>query len=215
MWSQGSDVGAGGQYLAGRRVESNSRVDGDGGAYWRLKIMPEYGNLTAGANFFGMHYAHNENALTYGMGGYFSPQTYFLANVPFTFVGHYGTRWHYNLLGSVGVQAFQEAATPLFPIAATGLESSETVTVGSVTYGNLRLPARTSVGANYDVRSQLAYQIGAHLFAEGFLSANNSRNYNAVSAGFSIHYLFRPQPSTANGPTGIFPTDGLRPFTAP
>ena len=205
-------VGAGGQYLTGYHAETNTRIDGDGGAYWRIKTMPEFGNLSIGANFFGMHYAHNEDAFTYGMGGYFSPQSYFLANVPFTWTGHYGPRWHYDILGSLGVQAFQQQSTPLFP---NGLEDSETVTIDSVTYGDLMLPAKTSVGPNYDVRSHVAYQIGPHWFAGSFLSANNSRNYDSVSAGFSVHYMFRAQPATANGPTGIFPTDGLRPFTVP
>jgi hypothetical protein len=100
-------LGLGGQYLTGYKVENNIRIDGSGGAYWRLLTKPEYGNLSIGANFFGMHYSHNESAFTYGMGGYFSPQAYFLANVPFTWVGHSGTRWHYNILGSLGVQAFQ------------------------------------------------------------------------------------------------------------
>ena len=58
-----------------------------GGAYWRVLTSPEYGNLSIGANFFAMHYANNQNAFTHGMGGYFSPQGYFLANVPFTLVG--------------------------------------------------------------------------------------------------------------------------------
>ena len=85
------------------------------------------------------------------------------------------------------------------------------------------LPAKTSVGPNYDLRSQVAYQIGPHWFAGGFFTANNSRNYNSVSAGFSIHFMFRAQPSTATGPTGLFPTgadstrpnDALRPFRVP
>ena len=55
----------GGQYLTGYQVESNSRFDGSGGAYWRIKTLPEYGNLSIGANFFGMHYAHNEQAFTF------------------------------------------------------------------------------------------------------------------------------------------------------
>jgi cellulose synthase operon protein C len=199
--------GAGGQYLAGYHVETNLRIDGNGGAYWRLKTVPELGNLSIGANFFGMHYAHNEEAFTYGMGGYFSPQAYFLANVPFTWVGHYQTRWHYNVVGSLGVQGFQESLTPLFPFAAqAGTE---------IALNNAALPAKTSVGPNYDLRSQVAYQIGPHWFAGGFFSANNSRNYNAVSAGFSVHYMFRAQPSTATTPTGIFPADGVRPFTVP
>jgi hypothetical protein len=200
-------VGAGGQYLTGYTVETNNRIDGSGGAYWRLKTVPEYGNLSIGVNFFGMHYAHNEDAFTHGMGGYFSPSAYFLANVPFTWVGHYGTHWHYNILGSLGVQAFQEELTPLWPLAVDkSLETSQ---------NNAMLPAKTSVGPNYDLRTQVSYQIGPHWFAGGFLSANNSRNYDAISAGFSIHYMFRSQPSTATAPTGIFPVEGVRPFAVP
>jgi hypothetical protein len=200
-------LGASGQYLSGHEVQINTRIDGSGGAYWHLKTMPEYGDLSVGAAFLGMHYQHNEEAFTHGMGGYFSPQTYFLANVPFTWVGHYGTYWHYNILGSLGVQAFQQDLTPLWPLAVD--EPLE------IALNNPMLLAKTSVGPNYDVRSQVSYQFGPHWFADGFIGANNSRNYPAVNAGFSIHYMFSAQPSTATGPTGIFPTDGVRPFTVP
>jgi tetratricopeptide (TPR) repeat protein len=200
-------VSAGGQYLRGYKVETNTRIDGGGGAYWRIKTTPEYGNLSVGVNFFAMHYQHNEDAFTLGMGGYFSPSAYFLANVPFTWTGHYGTKWHYDVLGSLGVQAFQEDRTPLWPLA--GDKSIETF------QSNPMLPAKTSVGSNYDVRSHVSYQIGPHWFAGGFVGANNSRNYTSISAGFSIHYMFRAQPSTVAGPTGLFPTDGVRPFTVP
>jgi tetratricopeptide (TPR) repeat protein len=200
-------LSGGGQYLSGYQVETNTRFDGGGGAYWRLKTTPEYGNLSVGVNFFGMHYEHNEDAFTHGMGGYFSPAAYFLANVPFTWVGHYGTKWHYDAMGSLGVQAFQENLTPLWALAVDkSIETSQF---------NPMLPAKTSVGPNYDVRTHVSYQIGPHWFAGGFASANNSRNYTSISAGFSIHYMFRSQPSTATGPTGLFPTDGVRPFTVP
>ena len=200
-------LGAGGQYLDGYTVEKNNRIDGSGGAYWRLLTSPENGNLSIGANFFGMHYAHNEDAFTHGMGGYFSPNAYFLANVPFTWVGHYETRWHYNILGSLGVQAFQEDSTPLWPLAVD--KPLQTA------MNNPMLPAKTSVGPNYDLRGQASYQISPHWFAGGFFGANNSRNYTSVSTGFYVRYLFRPQPSTATAPTGIFPTEGLRPFSVP
>jgi tetratricopeptide (TPR) repeat protein len=213
-------LGVGGQYITGYNVENNIRIDGNGGAYWRAKTVPEYGNLSIGANFFAMHYSHNEDAFTYGMGGYFSPQAYFLANVPITWAGHYLTSWHYNIVGSLGVQAFQENTTPLYPLLSTGLEYTETYTpAGGPTYSDLALPARTSVGPNYDLRGQTAYQISPHWFAGGFFGANNTRNYAAVSAGFYVRFMFRAQPSTATGPTGLFPmfspNDGLRPFTVP
>lgn len=197
----------GGQYLTGYNVVKNRRIDGNGGAYWRVKTMPEYGTLNIGVNFFAMHYARNENAFTHGMGGYFSPQGYFLANVPFSFTGHYLTNWHYAVVGGLGVQAFQEDKTPLWPLAGDkALETNQ---------GNPMLPDVTSVGPNYDLHGQAAYQISPHWFAGGFFSANNTRNYSSASVGFSVHYMFRSQPSTANGPTGLFPSEGLRPFTVP
>lgn len=200
-------IGVGGQYITGYNVENNNRIDGTGGAYWRVKTVPEFGNLSIGANFFGMHYQNNQQAFTFGMGGYFSPQAYFLANIPVTWTGHYLTKWHYEVLGGLGVQAFQTDATPLFPLAAQ--KASE------VALNNAMLPAKTSVGPNYNLRGNASYQIGPHWFAGGFVTANNSRNYEAVSAGFSIHYMFRSQPSAVAGPTGLFPTEGLRPFTVP
>lgn len=189
----------GGQYLTGYRVESNTRIDGDGGAYWRVWTLPEYGSLTVGANFFAMHYAHNESAYTWGMGGYFSPQAFFLAGVPITWTGHYGTRWHYDVDGALGVQAFNQDRTPIFPSQTT----------------NLFLPALSQVGANYNFRTVIAHQIGEHWFVGGFITANNTSNYNAASVGFSVHYLFRSQPSTVTSPTGLFPWDGFRPFRVP
>ncbi len=65
------------------------------------------------------------------------------------------TRWHYNIMGALGVQAFQEDSTPLFPLAGDKpLETSQ---------NNPMLPNVTSVSANYDFRGQVAYQIGTAL----------------------------------------------------
>ena len=61
-------VQGGGQYITGRHILENKRIDGDGGAYWAAWHHPEYGNLTAGMNFFGMHYERNLRHFTYGQG---------------------------------------------------------------------------------------------------------------------------------------------------
>jgi len=207
--TSGFYLGAGGQYITGYHVEENKRFDGSAGAYWRILAMPEYGSLNIGANFFAMHYTYNLQAHTYGMGGYFSPQFYFLANVPFTWTGHRGPRLHYTVLGSLGIQAFSEDAEPLDPLDI-GIETN--------TFNNAKLAALTSVGPNYDLRAQSAYAISDHWFVGGFAGANNSRNYTNVTAGFSVRYLFRSQPSTVAGPTGLFQTDdahALRPLTVP
>jgi len=202
-------AGVGGQYITGLHVLENRRFDGSVGAYWRAFTMPEYGQLNIGANFFAMHYSHNLQAFTYGQGGYFSPQSYFLANIPITWTGHYLTKWHYTILGSFGIQAFSENTEPLAPLDI-GIETN--------TFNNATVAALTSVGPNYDMRGQAAYAVSDHWFVGGFAGANNSRNYTNVNAGFSIRYLFRSQPSTVAGPTGLFQTDdahALRPLTVP
>jgi len=198
---------AGGQYITGYHVLNNNRIDGNGGAYWRVFTDPEYGSLSVGANFFAMHYQNNQNAFTHGLGGYFSPQGYFLANMPFTWQGHYINRWHYNVMGAIGVQAFQEDSAPLWPLAADKpLETAQ---------NNPMLPNVTTVSGNYDVRSQIAYQFSPHWFVGGYIAANNSRDYTYTSVGFFVRFMFREQPSTATTPTGLFPWDGVRPFTVP
>ena len=198
---------ASGQYITGYHVLNNNRVDGNGGAYWRILTSPEYGTLSMGANFFAMHYQNNQNAFTHGLGGYFSPQGYFLANMPFTWSGHYINRWHYNVMGALGVQAFQEDSAPLWPLAVDKpLQTAQ---------NNPTLPNITTISGNYDVRSQIAYQFSPHWFVGGYIGANNSRDFTYTSVGFFVRFMFREQPSTATSPTGLFPWDGMRPFSVP
>ena len=75
-------VSGDGAALTGYHVLENRKYEGTMGAYFRVKNWPEYGSLNIGASFFGMHYEYNERGMTYGQGGYFSPNVYFLAGVP-------------------------------------------------------------------------------------------------------------------------------------
>ena len=128
--------------------------DGSGGAYWRLKTVPEYGNLSIGANFFAMHYSHNEDAFTYGMGGYFSPRRTFWPTSPSPGPATI-TRWHYNIMGSPGRAGLPGNDAPL-SAARRDMAYTNTILLpgGTTTYDNLHLPAMTSVGPNYDLRAQ-------------------------------------------------------------
>jgi cellulose synthase operon protein C len=199
-------IQGGGQYLTGLHVPNNQRIDGDGGAYWSAWQSPEYGKLVAGMNFFGMHYERNLRYFTYGQGGYFSPDAYMLAAVPITFLGHYGPRWHYRATGSLGLQAFQEDAAPFFPLDSY-LQSSG---------ANLIYPERTSVGANYNVETEAAYAVSDHWFVGAYAAFNNTRDYASDKVGFFLRFLPRSQPINEEvGPTGLFPTQGMRPLQVP
>ena len=194
-----------GASLTGYHVLDNRKYEGTMGAYFRVKSFPGYGTLNVGATFFGMHFDHNELGLTYGQGGYFSPQSYFLAAVPISFSGHYLTNVHYAINGSVGIQSFQSASAPYFPLDR-GTETGS---------ANLTYLATSNTGLNYSVNSEGAYRIADHWYAGAFLTGNNTNNYNTVTGGFFIRYLFRPQFPTEDYPTGLFPLDGFRPLRVP
>jgi hypothetical protein len=205
--------------LTGFHVLQNTKFEGSMGAYFLAHTFPGYGRLNVGLSLFGMHYAQNERPLSYGLGGYFSPDAYFLASVPITFVGRYGNNFHYSVAGSVGVQTFQEDSQLFFPLdrgLQTGFQTSlncVTAQIANHTCG--QYAPNSNTGGNYSINSEGAYRIADHWYAGGFLSANNTNNYNTVTAGFFVRYLFRPQVGTDDYPTGLFPVEGFRPLRVP
>jgi tetratricopeptide (TPR) repeat protein len=205
--------------LTGVHVLQNTKFEGSMGAYFLAHTFPGYGRLNVGLSLFGMHYAQNERPLSYGLGGYFSPDAYFLASVPITFVGRYGNNFHYSVAGSVGVQTFQEDSQLFFPLdrgLQTGFQTSlncVTAQIANHTCG--QYAPNSNTGGNYSINSEGAYRIADHWYAGGFLSANNTNNYNTITAGFFVRYLFRPQVGTDDYPTGLFPVEGFRPLRVP
>ena len=198
-------LSADGGTLTGFHVLDNKKEEGTMGAYFRVHNWPGYGNLNVGGNFYGMHYDHNERGLTYGQGGYFSPNVYFLASLPVTYTGAPTPEFHYTVVGSVGVQTFQENSAAYFPL-------DRAIQIGSQ---NRYYPLNSDTGLNYSLNAEGSYRIADHWYVGGFGSANNSRNYNTVNGGFYVRYLFRQQVLDDNAPTGLFPVSGFRPLRVP
>ena len=210
-------ITADGADLSGYHVLENNKFEASAGAYFLAKTFPGYGRLNIGVSMFGQHYQYNELGLTYGLGGYFSPQAYFLASIPVTFVGRYGNNFHYSIAGAVGVQTFQEASEVFFPLDR-GLEngSMDGCTLQQQATGNCgQTPVSSTTGGNFSINSEGAYRITDHWYAGGFLSANNTNNYNTVTGGFFVRYVFRPQYGNEDYPTGLFPVEGFRPLRVP
>lgn len=191
--------------LTGYNTLDNKKYEGSVGAYFRVHRWPGYGNLNVGGGFFAMHYDHNERGLSFGNGGYFSPNVYFLASLPVTFHGYYKSDFHYDVTGVVGIQTFQEDTAPYYPLnPATGSTS-----------GNPYYPVNSNTGLNYSLNSEGAYRVADHWYTGAFLSANNTNNYKTVSGGFFVRYLFRQQVPTEDYPTGLFPLTGFGPLRVP
>jgi tetratricopeptide (TPR) repeat protein len=242
QYSRGDDTsgyyaGFGGQYITGLNVLTNSRVDGVAGAYWKVLKVPDSYDVTVGANFFAMHYAHNLRFFTYGQGGYFSPSVYFLANVPFTVDGQYGNNIHYTVAGALGLQAFQEDSSLFYPthvytstasvtsptsaptnsdVAWSALHPILPVTpIAPTPFNNPSYTAQSVVGGNYDLHAEVSDHVVDRWYIGGFLSLNNTRDFANQSLGFFIRYMARPQDLNEGEPTGLFPSYGLRPLLVP
>lgn len=187
QWNWGDEnrgwyAGAAYDLITGKNVAKNRRVDATAGYYKKV-----YGNadtsVTVGINAFTMRYDKNLRYFTLGQGGYFSPQSYYLVNVPFAWTGRYQKRLLYSVSGAIGMQKFREDASPYFP------------TLASLQGKNGPYYASTSnTGVNYGLQASLLYQLTEHLYAGGFLSVNNTRNYNTQAAGLSVKYLFQARP---------------------
>lgn len=173
------------QRLTGRSVQTNQRIDGTMGAYWRIAKVP-VGSLGAGINLFAMHYEKNLRFFTLGQGGYFSPQRFLLFSVPVTWSGK-AKQLEYRVATSIGSQSFTEDVSPYFPV-------DEAIQGKTGPY----YPRFSSSGVNYSIDIRTAYQVAENWFLGGYLNANNARFYSLQSAGIFVKYSFRPRPLTSD-----------------
>lgn len=202
-WGTGNSglyASGGYQSLTGRNVAKNTGFNGNAGAWWKVAMMQQ-GDLTVGMNFTGMGYDRNLRYFTYGQGGYFSPQQYFLFNVPVRWTGSRG-RLQYTIGGSLGLQHFTEDASDYYPTDRMMQALSKKQ------YGAL-----VSTGANFGFDSKVSYQLAPHWMLGAFMTASNARNYTAASGGLFLKYTFEERPMSFVDSTPSIPDwRGQQPF---
>jgi hypothetical protein len=210
-----------GGVLTGQHVLDNYRYKGSLGGMFRVKTWGDVSHLTVGGTLSGMRYLHDEAGLSYGQGGYFSPYWYFSAALPVRVEGRYHSNFHYSIGGSLGAQIFQQNAAPFYPLDP-GLQTSLIASSGAActpalaaTYACGEYPQIVSTLFNYTANSEVSWRFTDHWYGGGFVSANNSNNFNTVSAGFFFRYVFRAQHSTQGYPAGLFQIDGVRALQIP
>jgi tetratricopeptide (TPR) repeat protein len=195
-------AGAGYQQITGSGVQKNQRLDGNVGAYWRV-METETSTLTAGFNISAMQYDKNLRFYTLGHGGYFSPQKYLLINLPAKWRGTY-RKVQFTAGGSLGVQHFQEEASPFFPtLAAVQGKNGPTYARNSAT------------GANFGLDARVARQLTPDWYLGGWMNVNNARNFTSQSAGVFVKYTLRPRSDADTGVQSIPDWRGVEPFRLP
>jgi tetratricopeptide (TPR) repeat protein len=200
-------AGMGYQDITGQQVATNTRIDGNVGSYWRVWSNPS-SSITIGMNFSGLHYDKNLRFFTFGQGGYFSPQSYFLFNVPFHWKGVYNGRFEYSIDASFGIQHFEEDSSPYYPLELNQPLTSSSITVGpspsilrvvppqTIAPTMSYYPSQIDTGANYNLDMKAGYRLTGNWFLGGFIDVNNTRNYTSKTIGFYARYQFHPVPPT-------------------
>jgi tetratricopeptide (TPR) repeat protein len=159
-------------FIQGLNVPNNWSAAGNAGLYWQAVQ-----GLTLGINATGMHYDRNLNFFSFGQGGYFSPQQYYLASVPISWYSH-KPRFEYLVKFSGGMQYLQQDASPFYPV------SQHSAIVSHGIY-----PSTSSTTPNYDADIRMGYRISPHLYLDAYATANNARDYYAQSVGFTLKFM--------------------------
>jgi hypothetical protein len=158
--------------IQGLNVPNNWSAAGNAGLYWQAVQ-----GLTFGVNVTGMHYEKNLNFFSFGQGGYFSPQQYYLASVPISWYAH-KPRFEYQIRFSGGMQYLQQDASPFYPV------SPHSAVVSRGIY-----PSTSSTIPNYDADIRMGRRISPHVYLDIFATASNARDYYAQSVGFNLKFM--------------------------
>lgn len=182
--------------LSGKNVRDNTRIRGSVNAWWKALQNPA-GTLTTGVGMMGMHYDRNLQYFTWGQGGYFSPDSYLMFNVPFHWEGTEHRDLSYAIHGSAGVQNYNQGSV----VAGSFLQTVDTA-------------PKTAVNLSIDGR--VSYRITPHLYIEAFSQGNNSYNYTQQTSGFALKFMLNrhPEKETAS-PYGLFDPGSIRPLMIP
>lgn len=184
-------------FIQGRHVPDNWSVSGNGGLYWQIVQ-----GLTVGVNANAMHYDKNLKFFSFGQGGYFSPQEFYLASIPITWYARH-PRFEYEVKFSGGVQYLHEGASLFYP-ASPGAAA---VTQGIYSSDNNLAP-------NYDAMIRMGYRVAPHVYFDTFATANNSRNYYTQSAGFNLRFMVDRIPTSTDLRVNSIPDwTGKQPFS--
>jgi hypothetical protein len=192
----GQYASASGSYITGKNVPNNWEASGDVGFYFVVTK-----GLSLGINVTGMHYQKNLSFFSLGQGGYFSPQEYGLASIPISWFSRH-KRFEYEIRASLGAQYFSQDRSAFFPARINAVLPPQGFFANN-----------HSTGPNYNFLTRLGYRVAPHVYFDIFGTANNARNYETQTVGFSLKFLVHRLPTNTDLRVNSIPDwKGNQPF---
>ncbi len=172
-----------------RNTARNNRFEAGVGGQYALWRLPDE-ELTVGLDLVYFGYDNNQRLFTFGNGGYFSPQSYFAANIPVDYRARSGN-FSYRIGATLGYQNYREDSARYFPrdplLQAQLEQSLLTSTDASLV---ARQPARSESGVIGGVRGDVEYAVTPNLRIGALLRYDRSGNFEEVRGLAFARYRF-------------------------
>jgi hypothetical protein len=179
--------GAGGGYLTGHNVASNSEVDASiGGSYpvWRTSSQ----EVRVGSQLIYFAYDKNLSGFSLGQGGYFSPQDYFAVLFPVTYRDQWSPDLRFSVGGTVGFQTFRSKSSNVFPNNAT--LQAQLVALSATTFQTTVNNGSHGAGVAGGVNGEIDYRVNRNLHIGARAGFDHSGSFSEGTGLIYARYVF-------------------------
>jgi len=176
---------AGYDYLWGEDVWSNQSVFGTASFGKMIPWGP--GDLSAGWFATVKHFQRNSNFFTYGHGGYFSPEIFFMTGPTLRYKTTPCATCSIDARVSAGYMYYQTKDSPHYPLFDDNLSALNGSARGDAS-GTYSGENASRLGFSGKVRGVKLF--GNHWLGSAFLGFNNASSYNEWRTGISLQYFF-------------------------
>ena len=165
--------------IFGLNVEDNSEMKSTLTAIYHPKVE-SISYVDVGALIAYDSYDKNSNLFTYGHGGYFSPQEFWLGSLYTQFGDIVNENFYYQAKLSLGFEGFIIDDAPKFPLS-DGIVNSAKIATGY-----------RDGGVTYKGALQLGYKLNNNLDLISGISLERMNGYQVQQASFALVYRFEP-----------------------
>ncbi len=169
-------------------VSANSESSGGLGLEWTV-LKSTLANFGSGLSVTVLGYQNNLRYFTLGQGGYFSPQGFVNASIPFRLHGEIGKlRWTAQV--NPGLNWFTEARTPYFPRDPSRELAREAATDTTGAPLVAFYPSNATTAFAIDAQGDVAFPLTEHLEGGMYLRIHHAQDYDEVQGGLFVRLNF-------------------------
>lgn len=162
----------------GKNVARNNSYSLSGTLYVHAMRPTQYEDMTVGVSLFFQNFRQNQNHFSLGNGGYFSPQNYLIASIPFTYMKR-TENMTFKLAASIGYQTYKQKEQDYYPQHSYFQQSLETLAdLGFAPAAKFESKDESGVGGS--IRASVDYYVLDDLVVGGSLGYSTFGEYKEM-----------------------------------